>query len=257
MASTKNILLFSPLIFGVAVNGYVYSSGPSPRKPCNPPKKARRFQINNDCVNEAFRDLQDDLGGARQKPMGGQNVDKETAKKWLETAFDLAFEFNDDFATTPGEKDATEEILRQSREWVNLNLYNQGKEDEAKATKNHVDEKSSSDSKNLQVVDEVVSERPDSEDKSNDDTFRVSIDLPGVDREDVDITVDGAFLLIRGKRDPESDGLKPRRVYKKKVSLPENEVDMDKLEANLKNGVLIISAPKKKPINTKRKIPVC
>ena len=105
---------------------------------------------------------------------------------------------------------------------------------------------------------EVVSETPKSENRGDEEIFRVSIDLPGVDRTDVDVTVvedgSGDFLLIRAKRDTGSDGA-PVRMYSKKIAIPEKQqVDIEKLDARLKNGVLVVSAPKLKP--SERKIAI-
>lgn len=248
--------------------------------------------MDQESVSAAFRELENEFATSGREAKGRQpqfdwmalidsldesnnpflsTVDKKTAKKWIDKAFDFAFEFNEDFADAPGERDATEEFLQKSREWVGR-LYEEDEEveeeQETEGTKNRKDDDSlSSDKSNPSVSGEtkfsnqeqesgpqIVSETPASEDRSDRDVFLVSIDLPGVDRTNVDITLDGDFLLIRAKRDTESDGI-PTRVYTSKLGFPENG-DMEKLEANLKNGVLIVSAPKQKPIEGKRKIPV-
>ena len=313
MKSTEHLLLVSHLLLlglgNFAVNGYVYSSVPFPRNRSNPSKKKGGsscktmndfYRIDKDCVDEAFRELRDEIGESRQETMDWMAtmvdpfdvdkfpVDKKTTKKWIEKAFDFAFEFNEDFATAPGEKDATEDFLRKSRDWV-ARMYEEGEKEgkdvddydnddfyeeeeeevEAETTKNRNDDGSTSSyteakSKSQQSrstpipdkADEIVSETPKSEDGSTEDMFRVSIDLPGVVRSDVDITLDSDFLLVRAKRDGESDGLPTRMYTKKLVAVSENEVDMEQLKANLKNGVLVISAPKQKTIETKRNIPV-
>ena len=315
MTSTHHLLLFSHLLLvGIGtfgVNGYVYSSGPLPRNPCKPKQTGRSNSRGDDCYprmdedySEAFRELRNEFGGnsretmksgqfdwmslmdslEAQKDPFGSTVDKKIAKKWIEKAFDFAFEFNEDFAAAPGERDTTDEFLRKSRDWV-ARLYeeedDEDEEQETEATKNREDGDSSSSHKSKPTVSskpksakyerdstppcdiittplitEIVSETPESEDKSNKDIFWVSIDLPGVDRTNVDITLDGDFLLIRAERDAANDGF-PIRMYKKKLPISENAVDMENLEANLKNGVLVVSAPKKqKPIEGKRKIPV-
>jgi len=257
--------------------------------------------VNKESVNEAFRELQSEFGSSRRREAKGARridwvslfdsledpnndpfrstvVDKKTAKKWIDKAFDFAFEFNEDFTTAQGEKDATEEFLRKSRDWVSR-FYDedqnaQHQEEEKKAAKNDDNGDSSSskspsendvaEDKSLEHVKEpavpigknnqIVSETPDSEDRSDRDIFCVSIDLPGVDKTNVDITIDGDILLIRAKRNASSTGL-PIRVYAKELAFPKN-VEVEKLEANLKNGVLIVSAPTLKPIEGIRKIQV-
>jgi len=255
------------------------------------------YRINKDSVNEAFHELQNELG-SKGKDAGKFDwisvfdaledpndpfrrpdiVDKKTAKKWIEKAFDFAFEFNEDFAAAQGEKDATDKFLRKSRDWV-ARLYEEDEQQESQQEETKADKscgngdpssstsptgRSSKEKESTSQVREpapppdktnqIVSETPDSEDRSDRDMFCVSIDLPGVDKINVDITVDGGILLIRAKRNASSEGL-PIRMYTTKLAFPEN-ADMEELEANLKNGVLIVSAPKQKPIEGRRKIQV-
>lgn len=204
-----------------------------------------------------------------------RTVDADTAKKWIEKAFDLAFEFNKDFTVTLEEKEATDQVLQKTREWIDK-LY-EDKQEAADSAKDHQDGDSSSSSQKSdtpvppkeesenreriteptsKIPDEIVTKTPYLEDRSTEDMFLVAIDLPGVDRDDVDITVEDNILLLRAKRDiPGNDG-SATLLYTKKIHLPENEPDMNKLEAGLKNGVLVISAPKQKRIERKRKIVV-
>jgi HSP20 family protein len=311
MTITEYLLVLSPL-FGVGigtfrVNGFVYSSGPAklPRQPkttrqqismskngdFNPNfASSPRNRIRKDCANanEAFRELRDEFGNNnnnRETTMDGQfewvvggadpfeAIDKKTGKKWIEKAFDLASEFNNDF-TAESEKDATDEMLQISRDWVARMYYEDTEaairdcDSTTESSSNHQPDHSVSsgtesedrESASVPIPDkpnEVVSETPNSETRSDEEIFRVSIDLPGVDRTDVDVTVvedGGDFLLIRAKRDTGSDGA-PVRTYSKKITIPEKQqVDMDKLEASLKNGVLVVSAPKLKPRVSERKI---
>lgn len=313
MKSTEyNIRLIYPLFLlglgAFVVNGYVYSSGPLPR---NPNKLAKKkggnsackpsdfYRFDQDCVDDAFRELRNELGDDRREAMDWMAamvdpfevdqfpVDKRTAKKWIEKAFDFAFEFNEDFATAQGEKDATEEFLRKSRDWV-ARLYEDDEGNEEHVDENgdddlfyeevespkvedskihnndgrtsaSIDKKSEVDhadsAPSPEKMDETMSETPNLEDQSTKDIFKISIDLPGVDKSDVDITLDGDLLFVRGRRDGGRDGL-ASRIYTKKLSVSEKEVDMERLEASLKNGVLVISAPKQKPTESRRKIKV-
>lgn len=79
----------------------------------------------------------------------------------------------------------------------------------------------------------------------------VTAELPGVDPEDVDISVSGNTLTIRGekkqeKKDKKQDYHYVERHYgsfHRSIQLP-NTVDPDKIEANYKNGVLTVTIPK-------------
>merc|ERR1712224_133274 len=204
-------------------------------------------------------------------------IDTKTAKKWIEKAFDLASEFNQDFTNVQGERDATDEILRKSRDWV-AGLYEEeddneddNKESENQSTNCHDENKkrACSDQSDTSSVSserdsdetekktaKIASETPDSENRSDEKVFEVSVDLPGVDRTDIDISVEDDCLLVCAERKTESREGKDR-VYTIEIPFPENEVDADKLEASFKNGVLIISAPKlKSRKEKKRKIPI-
>merc|ERR1712008_229487 len=197
--------------------------------------------------------------------------EKKTAKKWIEKAFDLAFEFNQDFTDVQGERDATEEILQKSRDWVAGLYEEEDKETEQQTTADHdaSNKWSSTDRSDTSPVSpernseepekkptEIASETPDSENRSNEKFFEVSIDLPGVDRTDIDISIKEDYLFVRAERKTRSDGEK-YRVYTKEIPFPDNEVDMDKFEASFKNGVLVVSAPKLEPrVEKMRKIPI-
>lgn len=224
-------------------------------------------------AEEAFRELQRELeginekrtstGGGPQQPFG-TGVDKEAAKKWMKKAFDLASEFNGDFTPTSKEREANDELLRKSRKWAEQLMHSTdvlSDTDTETDTESYVDKNG----------DKLVTETPKLENASDEETFRVSVDLPGVEKVDVDVTVEDEFLIVRGTRRrrrrlfPGVDDDEPKpatvtRKYQKKIAFVESEVDIDQMEATFENGVLVISAPKKKddppPNEPKRRIPI-
>merc|ERR1712232_1488380 len=113
-------------------------------------------------------------------------------------------------------------------------------------------ESSSSSSKTDGDFDwEPVTETPKMENASDEDTFRVAVDLPGVEKVDVDVTVEEEFLIVRGTRrrrrrlfpgvdDEEPKPVAVTRKYEKKIAFVESEVDIDRMEATFENGVLVI-----------------
>jgi len=255
-------------------NGNFQNFASSPRK--------NGYQVPQYSAEEAFRKLQQELNEEAQdyfKP-----IDKKTTKKWIEKAFDLAFEFNDDFSENNEVKQAKDEFLRNSRDWV-ARLYdegdtadrdNSGEENQASNQEDGRGSSASDDpdpsiSSNIgtkskkkivppssQTSPKFAVETPISENKSNEEVFRVAIDLPGVDQSDIDVTVEGNLLRITAKRNTGIEG-SPIRKYADVFDLKENEVDTDqpdKLEANYQNGVLVISAPKQKAKDSVRKIPI-
>jgi len=84
-----------------------------------------------------------------------------------------------------------------------------------------------------------------------DDAYYIEVDLPGIEKEDININVDENTLTISGERKvkeehKEDNFYKVESVYGKferSFSLPE-DVDTDKIEAEHKNGVLEIKIPK-------------
>lgn len=69
-----------------------------------------------------------------------------------------------------------------------------------------------------------------------DDHVYVSADMPGVDVKDLDLTYENGTLSVSGKRGDQ--------VYRFAVDIG-NDIDPDKIEAQLDKGVLTISAEKK------------
>lgn len=85
--------------------------------------------------------------------------------------------------------------------------------------------------------------------------FRVLADLPGVDMSDVDVTLDGNILTIRGSRETTSEtehaGVRRRErasgSFERRFSLPDT-ADADAITARANNGVLEVVIPKKEQV---------
>jgi HSP20 family molecular chaperone IbpA len=80
------------------------------------------------------------------------------------------------------------------------------------------------------------------------DGLTVVADMPGVEKEDVDIRVDNGILTIQGKTKPmaKGDGLYNEFAlldYFRQFQLSD-EVDQEKITAELKHGVLMLHMPK-------------
>jgi HSP20 family protein len=79
----------------------------------------------------------------------------------------------------------------------------------------------------------------------DDHEFQIVMDIPGVKREDINVDLvldDGAVLSISGLRLHKQVG--KQVVFSQSFSLDPAVVAVDKITANLENGVLIVSAPK-------------
>jgi HSP20 family protein len=85
--------------------------------------------------------------------------------------------------------------------------------------------------------------------EEQDDAYVVEAELPGVKREDVNIELVGNELAITGEvKEREHAGALRRRTrrygrFSYRLTLPD-QVDVDKIDANLKDGVLTVRVPK-------------
>jgi HSP20 family protein len=85
--------------------------------------------------------------------------------------------------------------------------------------------------------------------EETDDAYIVDLDLPGVDRRDIDIEVTGRRLVVTGERkEKERTGLLRRQTrtvgrFHYEVTLPD-QVNGDGIDATLNDGVLHLRLPK-------------
>ena len=85
-----------------------------------------------------------------------------------------------------------------------------------------------------------------------DTGYEITAELPGMDENNVELKVSGGALTIRGEKQEEKEEKKKgyyhseRRFgsFERSFRIPEG-VDVDKIEANFKNGVLAVTLPKK------------
>jgi HSP20 family protein len=87
----------------------------------------------------------------------------------------------------------------------------------------------------------------------------VKAEIPGIDPNDIDISITGDILTLKGekKEEKENTGKCYHRVessygsFKRVINLPAS-VDVDKVKAEGKNGLLEITLPKKEESKTKK-----
>ena len=84
--------------------------------------------------------------------------------------------------------------------------------------------------------------------EQNDDAWTLSLDVPGVAREQLSIDVDGAVVSVRTVEGA------PRQ-YQAAYEFPA-EIDTEATSARLEHGVLTLTVGKKKPVVTSRQISV-
>jgi len=98
--------------------------------------------------------------------------------------------------------------------------------------------------------------------KETDSEIRASIELPGLDKDDIKVSVKGDLLMVSGEKKNEVTDTKEsyHRIersygfFKRVVTLP-TEVEPNKVKADYKDGVLNITMPKVETKKTKE-IPV-
>jgi HSP20 family protein len=101
---------------------------------------------------------------------------------------------------------------------------------------------------------------PQFEVKETRDSYIFKADLPGVNDEDVDISMTGNRLTISGSREQEQRNEgdnyfvfeRSSGTFSRSFTLPEG-VDTDQVKADLRRGVLTVEVPKK-PENQPKKI---
>ncbi len=87
--------------------------------------------------------------------------------------------------------------------------------------------------------------------KETDTEYRLSVELPGVAQEDVDISVEGDMLVLKGEKkeereEKERDYTLSERSYgafERRVSLPKDSL-IDEIKADAENGVISIVIPR-------------
>merc|ERR1712093_24641 len=91
----------------------------------------------------------------------------------------------------------------------------------------------------------------------NNEKFELTVDVPGVKEDDIDIKLEENLLTVQGQRTASSESSQFTSKFSKTFSLDQT-VDVDKFTASLKNGVLTVSAPKdlEKLEENVRRIPV-
>ncbi len=99
--------------------------------------------------------------------------------------------------------------------------------------------------------------------RENGNGFVISADLPGVEPDDIEVTMEGGTLTIRGDRkietrDEHDDGYRRverrRGSFLRRFTLPE-VADAERVSARGKDGVLEVTIPKKAALTPKR-IPI-
>ena len=93
----------------------------------------------------------------------------------------------------------------------------------------------------------------------SDDAITVKAEMPGMKKEDIDITVSDGLLTLSGEKKDEQEEKKENYhvresrygAFRRTVRLPA-DVDADKIDAGYRDGVLTISVPKSERARSKK-----
>jgi HSP20 family protein len=94
-----------------------------------------------------------------------------------------------------------------------------------------------------------------------DDSFRVEVDLPGVNKDDIRIDLEDNTLTIQGEKKFEEKASRDNYltmeraygIFVRSFTLPQN-VDADNIKAKYQGGVLELTIPKKEDIKSKQPV---
>ncbi len=96
--------------------------------------------------------------------------------------------------------------------------------------------------------------KPASAASSNNDAYSISMELPGVAEDDVDLSLNNGSLVVRGEKKTETEkkgdtwyfSERQYGAFSRTFQLPD-DADGAKASANMKDGVLTITVPRMAP----------
>lgn len=96
---------------------------------------------------------------------------------------------------------------------------------------------------------------PNADIYDHDEKYVIAIDLPGIDRSNLEISIDNDRLLTKGTRSiGESSSTRKERPagrFLRAFNVP-SSVDQEQIQAEYKDGVLEVSVPKRKEQKARR-----
>ena len=95
---------------------------------------------------------------------------------------------------------------------------------------------------------------PAADASANENAYHITMELPGVEEKDIDITVNSGVVSVKGEKTVEREETgetwffseRQYGAFSRSFRLPE-DADGGRVEAHLKDGVLRITVPKKAP----------
>lgn len=84
--------------------------------------------------------------------------------------------------------------------------------------------------------------------KEGENEYKMRFDMPGMTKKDVRVCVEEKMLVVKAEKQAEEEeewSPKSYGRYSSRIALPEN-IEMEKIKAEVKDGVLYLSIPKAK-----------
>lgn len=96
--------------------------------------------------------------------------------------------------------------------------------------------------------------------EEDDKNYIIEMDMPGVKKEDLEVGVKENILSIYAERKKEDKTENKESVvvskYEQSFNISAKGIDVDNIQANLDNGVLKITLPKKEEVKFEKKIEI-
>ena len=113
-----------------------------------------------------------------------------------------------------------------------------------------------SEEKNIEKTREMNEMTPAVDIYENDDEILLLVDMPGVVKEDIKVDIDNGTLSIAGIRKLKTEGVANYEEftdveYVRSFSVPQT-IEVDKVEAELKNGILKLHLPKSEAVKPRQ-----
>ena len=93
--------------------------------------------------------------------------------------------------------------------------------------------------------------------KDNEDKYEIAIDVPGIKANDIKVQVEqgGRILRLSGERKSRHDNTVTEYTFERQFTLS-NDIDASKVEANINDGVLVVTLLKDEARHVVKSVPV-
>lgn len=106
----------------------------------------------------------------------------------------------------------------------------------------------------VESAEETVQRLPRTNIEEKDDSFVFTMEMPGLAKKDVEVSLENDMLCVNGEKVEKSDEKKDKGFLRREIHSTRfersfslgNEVDQDGIKASMADGILTVTLPKKK-----------